>query len=77
MFPTSNMNMIIDLVNDLFKKNCNNFDEVRGHSLVFSAHYPKILSLSSSEYNKNYTIRVQRESDKIVENDPVTISDNS
>jgi len=69
------MNIVINLVNNLFKDICDNFDEVRGHSLASSKHSPKTLSLSSSECNESYTTRVQRESDKIVEDNLVALSD--
>jgi len=68
------MNMIINLANDLFEKNCDIHDEVRGRSLAHNAHYSRTLSLSSSECDKDYAMRVQRESDRIVEDDPVAPS---
>ena len=73
--PTSNINMVIDLVDDLFKKNCNNFDEVRGCFLASSIYYSRTLSLFLSNCNEDYTTRVQKESNKMVENDPVALSD--
>jgi len=57
MPSNNNMNMIIDLADDLFEKNCNVHDEVRGCSLAHSAHYPRTLSLSSSECDKDYAMR--------------------
>jgi len=71
MTPTKDMNMVIDLVNNLFKDNCDNYDEVRGRFLASSIHCPRTLSLSSSNCDENYATRVQGESDRIVENDPV------
>jgi len=68
MGQTNNTDIVIDPVNDLFKNICDNFDEVRGHSLVSSTHYPKTPSLFLSD-------RVQRKSDKMVENDLVVPSD--
>jgi len=65
------MNMVINLVDDLFKGNCDNYNEVRGRSLVSSTHRPRTLSLSSNDCDEDYATRVQRESDRIVEDNPV------
>ena len=40
MSPNNNMNMITDFTDDLLKKNCDNYDKVRGHFLALSAHCP-------------------------------------
>ena len=72
---TNNTNIVIDPVNDLFKNICDNFDEVRGCSLVSSTHYPRTPSLFLSECDEDYATRVQRKSDKMVENDLVVPSD--
>jgi len=74
MTPTKDMNMVIDLVNDFFKDNCDNYDEVRGRFLASSIHYFRTLSLSSNNCDEDYATRVQGESDKMVENDPVTLT---
>ena len=66
------MNMVIDLVNNIFKDNCDNYDKVRDHSLASSMHCPRTPSLFSSDCNEDYTTRVQRKSDRIVKDDPVT-----
>ena len=52
------MNIVIDLVNDLFKDNYNNYDEVKGYFLVSSMHHLRTLSLSSSDCNEDYATRV-------------------
>ena len=64
--------MVIDLVDDLFKGNCDNYDKVRGCFLVSSMYCLRTLSLFSSHCDEDYAIRVQRESDRMVKNDPVT-----
>ena len=69
--------MVIDPVNDLFKNICDNFDEVRDHSLTSSIHHPRTLSLSSSECDKDYVTRIQRESNKMVKDDLIIPSDSS
>ena len=74
MTPTKDMNMVIDLVDDLFKGNCDNYDKVRGCSLVSSMYCPRTPSLFSSHCDEDYAIKVQRESDRIVKNDPVTLT---
>ena len=75
MTPTNDKNMVINSDDDLFKDNCNNFDKVRDYSLMSSVYCSKTLSLSSSNCNKDYATRVQRESDRMVEDDHVTPTD--
>lgn len=58
MSPNNDINMIIDLTFDLFKKNCNNYDEVRNCFLLLSVHHSKSLFLFSSECDKDYAMRV-------------------
>jgi len=65
------MNMVIDLVNDIFKDNCDNYDEVKGYSLVSSIHHSRTLSLSLSNYDEDYVTRVQRESDRMIEDNHI------
>ena len=66
------MNMVIDLVNDLFKDNCDNYDEVKGYFLVSSMYRSRTPSLSLSNYDEDYATRVQRESDRMIEDNHVT-----
>ena len=75
MTHTNNIDMVVNPVNDIFKNNCNNFNEVRGHSLASSIHCPRTLFLSLSECDKDYTTRVQKESDKMVEDNLAALSD--
>ena len=74
MSSNNNMNIIINLANDLFEKNCDIYDEVRGCSLAYSVHHLRTLFLFSSKCDKDYIIRVQRESDRMVEDNPVALS---
>ena len=37
MTLSNDMNIVIDIVDDLFKKNCGNYDEVRGHLITSNA----------------------------------------
>jgi len=74
MPPNNNINIIVDLADNLFEKNCDIHDEVRSCFLVHSVHHPRTLFLSSSKCDKNYAMRVQRESDRIVEDDSVALS---
>ena len=55
---SGNMNIVVDSIDDLFKDNCDNFDEVRDHSMTSNMQSPKTLSMSSSECNKEYLARV-------------------
>ena len=66
--------MIIDSNNEFFKKNCNFNNKVRGHSLPYSAHHPRTPSMFSSKCDKDYAMRVQRESDRMDEDNPVAPS---
>lgn len=77
MPPNNIMNMIVNLANDVFEKNCNIHDKVRGCFLIHSTHHPRTLSLFSSECNEDYATRVQRESNRMVEDNPVAPSDSS
>ena len=58
MTPTNDVNMVINSVDNLFKDNYDNFDEMRGCSLVSSMHHPRSLSLFSSNCNEDYATRV-------------------
>ena len=69
MTLSSNMNIIIDNVDDLFKNNCNNFDEVRSCLMTSNAQSLRTLSISSS--SKEYIARVQHKSDNMVEDNQV------
>ena len=60
------INMDVHPVGTMFELDHNN-DKVRGHSLDASIHRPRSPSLSSSECNKEYHICMQRESNKMVE----------
>ena len=74
MSPNNDVEMVIDLVDDLFN-NCDNYDE--GHILVSNTHHPRSLSLFSSDSKEDYATRVQRESDRMVEDDSVTPTDST
>jgi len=74
MSPNNTLNMIINSNNEFFKKNCDFSNEVRGCSLAYSTYYSRTPSMSSSECDKNYAIKVQRESDRMDEDDPVALS---
>jgi len=68
-------NMDVDGFNNLFENISDNFNEVRGHSLVQSAHCPRTPSLSSSDCDKDYVMRVQKASNRMDEDNPVATSD--
>jgi len=58
MSPNNNSNMVVDSFNDIFENTCDNFDKVRDCSLTQSTHYPRTLSLFSSDCEEDYAIRV-------------------
>ena len=62
------LNMDVDSVSTMFELDHND-NEMRGCSLDTSIHRPKSPSMSSSECDKEYHIWVQRESEKMVEDD--------
>ena len=71
MASIQDIDMIVDSLDNLFDIG-NNFDKVRGCSLVLNAHRPRSPLISSSDYDKEYHIRVKRESDRMDENESVT-----
>jgi len=73
MASNDDINMVVDLLDNLFKKIDDNFDEVRGCSLALSIHCSKTPSLSLSDCNENYATRMQKESNKIDKDNPVAI----
>jgi len=77
MSPNNVSNMEVNSFDDIFTKACDNCDEVRGCSLVLNAHCPRTPSLSSSDCNEDYAMRVQKESNRMDEDNLVTTSDSS
>ena len=67
MTYTSDMDMVIDNVNAMFKDNYNNYDEVRGHMLTPNSQRFRSLSMSSKLSKEEYIIRVQHKSNRMVE----------
>jgi len=76
MSHNNEVEMVINTIDDLFNK-CDNYDEMRGCTLVFSIHHPRSPSLSSSDSKEDYVTRVPRESDRMVENGPVALANSS
>ena len=60
--------MNVDPISTMFELDHNN-NKVRDCSLDASIHRPRSSSMSSSECDKEYHICVQRESEKMVEDD--------
>jgi len=67
--------MNIDIVNDLFNSGCNNYNEVRGHTMTSNTHSPRTLSIFLSKCDEDYATRVQCESDNMVKDDLVVMTD--
>jgi len=74
MASNNDINIIVDPLDNFFKKIGDNFDEVRGCSLALSVYCPRTPSLSSSDCNEDYTTRMQKESDRMDEDNPVATS---
>jgi len=68
------INIDVDGFNNLFKNISNNFDKVRNRSLAQSTHHPRTPLLSSSDYDEDYIMRVQKASNRMNEDNPVTTS---
>jgi len=64
------IDMVTDLIGATLNLN-NNLDEVRGHSLDVSAHRPRSPSILLSKNKEKYHVRVQCESDRMDEDEPV------
>jgi len=63
---------------DLFFNNtCDNYDEVHGCSLTYSAHSPRTLSMSLSKCKKSYAERMERQNDRMNENKPVILTNST
>jgi len=75
MASNDDINMAVDSFNNLFKNISDNFDEVRGRSLVLSTYSPRTPSMSSSNCDENYPTRMKKASDRMDEDDPITSSD--
>ena len=74
MASDDNITMGVDSFNALFWNTCDNYDEVRGHSLALSTHSPRTALMSSSDYEEDYTIRLEKRNNRMDEDKPVTPS---
>ena len=74
MTPTSDIDITIDIVDDLFKSGCNNYNEVRGCIMTSNTYSPRTPSIFSSKCDEDYTTRVQYESDNMVEDNLVVMT---
>jgi len=75
MTQPSEMDMVVNNCVLFFQDNCENYDEVRGCTMISNIQGSRTLLLSSSKCLKDYHTRVQQESDKMVENEPNVLSD--
>ena len=76
MTHSSNIDITSEIVNDILKNSCDNYDKVRGHTMTSNTHSPMTMSLSSSKCDEDYITRVQWESNNMVEDDLIVMSDN-
>ena len=74
MASDDNITMGVDSFNALFWNTCDNYDEVRGHSLALSAHSPRTALMFSSDYKEDYAIRLDKQNNRMDEDKPVTPS---
>ena len=67
----NNKDIGVDLFDQLFQGTYDNFDKIRGHSLVQSTHSPRTYSISSSKCEESYAEHLEKLSDRIDEDKPV------
>jgi len=77
MTLSNDVDMAADIDNALFNNFCDNYDEVRGQSMISDKQGTRTLSMFSSECDEEYSARVQRESDRMVEDVHVIALDSS
>ena len=75
MTLSDDVDMAIDINNALFNNFCDNFNKVRDQSITSDKQDTRTPSMFSSECNEEYSTRDQRESDRIVKDDPVITLD--
>jgi len=75
MTLSGNVDMAVDISNALFNNYCDNYDKVRGQSMSSNKQGTRTPFISSSKCDEEYVMRVQRESDRMVEDDPIIVSD--
>jgi len=77
LVPSQDIDIAINPVEAMFNLN-NKFNEVRGHSLDLSIHRPRSLSLLLlvSDYDEEYHVHIQQESNKMNEDKPVNLLEN-
>jgi len=76
MTHSSNIDMTGKIVNNILKSACDNYNKMRDHMITSNTHSSRTVSMSSSKCNKDYITKVQQESDKMVKNNLVVISNN-
>jgi len=76
MTVSNNMDIRIDLFDWLFQDTNNFFDKVWGCSLAQSAHSPKTLSISLRECEESYAEHLEKQNDRMNEDDPIITSNN-
>ena len=53
MTHSSNIDMTSEIVNDILKSACKNYNKVRGHMMTSDIYSPRTTFISSSECDKN------------------------
>ena len=74
MTANNDMDMRVDSFNQLFLDASDFFDEIWDHSLAQSAYSPKTLSIFSSECKESYAECLEKQNDRMDEDDPVVVS---
>ena len=58
MTHSSDINMTSEIVNDILKSACDNYNEVRGCTMTSNTYSPRTASMSSSKCNEDYATKV-------------------
>ena len=72
----SNNDVIMDAnpFDTFFENISDNFDEVRGHSLVLSTYSPRTPLMSSSNCEEDYATRIEKQNDRMDKDKPIVPS---
>ena len=73
MATNDDVDIDVSSFNTLFQSASNNFDDIQGYSLTYSAHSSRTLFISSSEYKESYAKRLKKQNNKMDKNELVIL----
>ena len=74
MTANDDVDMGVNSFDQLFQGASDNFDEIQDYSLAQSAHSPRTLSIFLSKCKESYTECLEKQNDRMEEDDSVIIS---